>query len=234
MVSNNDLPITPPINDKNSKLDNKFIEELMSYTTVFPNQEYDNLINNDLYVDLNQYNMNGSLGLNIDNFVQEDIYSLNNVDYSDFNFQFDQFPALSTDSYNSTPVISMENNLINSPIIMTQPMNNYGNNENKEKPPYSYSQLITKAIMESSNQQLLLSEIYDWMINQFQYFKDDKIGVWKNSVRHNLSVNKCFKRAPRQHDQPGKGSYWTIDFEQLAQLDKRSKRRRFNPMKNIN
>ena len=75
------------------------------------------------------------------------------------------------------------------------PINSYNTNETKEKPPYSYSQLITKAIMESSNQQLLLSEIYDWMINQFQYFKNDKIGVWKNSVRHNLSVNKCFKRA---------------------------------------
>ncbi|KXN69057.1 brain factor-2, partial [Conidiobolus coronatus NRRL 28638] len=97
--------------------------------------------------------------------------------------------------------------------------------EDQEKPPFSYSQLITRAILESPQRQLLLSEIYEWMVERFPYFRKDTAGVWKNSVRHNLSVNKIFKRAPRQHDQPGKGSYWTLDQEQISMMDRRGQRR---------
>lgn len=93
-----------------------------------------------------------------------------------------------------------------------------------EKPPYSYSQLITRAILETPNQQMLLSEIYDWMMERFPYFRYDRAGVWKNSVRHNLSVNKAFTRSPRHQTQPGKGSYWTLDQRYLKRFDKRTQR----------
>jgi hypothetical protein len=45
---------------------------------------------------------------------------------------------------------------------------------------------------------------------KFPFFRGSYQG-WKNSVRHNLSLNECFIKLPKALGRPGKGHYWTID-----------------------
>jgi len=77
----------------------------------------------------------------------------------------------------------------------------------------SYAELIAKAIENSQDRRLTLSQIYSWMIQYVPYFRDkgDRKSStgWKNSIRHNLSLHNRFVRIPNEI--AGKSSWWTID-----------------------
>ncbi|GFU30163.1 forkhead box protein L2 [Nephila pilipes] len=77
------------------------------------------------------------------------------------------------------------------------------------RPPFSYVAMIRQAILESPSKRLTLQEIYSYVLETFPYY-ESKDG-WKNSIRHNLSLNKCFIRVPREGGGEKKGSVWTFD-----------------------
>lgn len=75
------------------------------------------------------------------------------------------------------------------------------------KPSDSYIGLIAKAILNSPDCRMVLSDIYQSVIDTHPYFRIRGPG-WKNSIRHNLSLNDCFIKAGRCSS--GKGHYWTV------------------------
>ncbi|XP_051999580.1 forkhead box protein J2-like isoform X1 [Xyrauchen texanus] len=80
----------------------------------------------------------------------------------------------------------------------------------KGKPPHSYATLIAMAISSACERKLSLNDIYTWISDTFPFYSRAGRG-WKNSIRHNLSLNKYFRKVPRPQSDPGKGSYWTMD-----------------------
>ncbi|XP_073433503.1 forkhead activin signal transducer 3-like [Dendrobates tinctorius] len=79
------------------------------------------------------------------------------------------------------------------------------------KPPYTYLAMIALVIQSVPEKKLKLSQILDKISNFFPIFKGRYQG-WKDSVRHNLSCNDCFRKVLIDPHKPqGKGNYWTVD-----------------------
>uniref|UniRef100_A0A3P8SC38 Forkhead box Q2 n=1 Tax=Amphiprion percula TaxID=161767 RepID=A0A3P8SC38_AMPPE len=117
-----------------------------------------------------------------------------------------------------------ENNMLNHQI--PKPEEEGEEETSVDKPNQSYIALISKAILASEQKKLLLCDIYQWIMDHYPYFKS-KDKNWRNSVRHNLSLNDCFIKAGRSDN--GKGHFWAIhpsNYEDFSNGDYHCQRAR--------
>ncbi|KAL5289843.1 hypothetical protein ACFFRR_009700 [Megaselia abdita] len=91
------------------------------------------------------------------------------------------------------------------------------------KPQHSYIGLIAMAILSSAESKLVLSDIYQHILDHYPYFRSRGPG-WRNSIRHNLSLNDCFIKSGRSAN--GKGHYWAIHPANIDDFKRGDFRRR--------
>ncbi|SCU90472.1 LANO_0D08878g1_1 [Lachancea nothofagi CBS 11611] len=92
--------------------------------------------------------------------------------------------------------------------------------EYRTKPAGSYSNLITSCLRKySSPKGMSLSGIYAGIRELFPYYKYCPDG-WQSSVRHNLSLNKSFRKVSKE----GKGWLWGLNEEYIAEREKQKKK----------
>ena len=87
------------------------------------------------------------------------------------------------------------------------------------KPPLSFQFLIVLAIKSREDKRCTVKHIYNFMFGFFPYFINAKKG-WDNSVRHCLSMQKCFLQTK---DVCGRrsGNFWIINPLEAEVTNKR-------------
>ncbi|XP_021574237.1 forkhead box protein H1 [Carlito syrichta] len=80
-----------------------------------------------------------------------------------------------------------------------------------DKPPYTYLAMIALVIQAAPSRRLKLAQIIRQVQAVFPFFREDYQG-WKDSIRHNLSSNRCFRKVPKDPAKPqAKGNFWAVD-----------------------
>ncbi|GAB0091388.1 uncharacterized protein DMENIID0001_062270 [Sergentomyia squamirostris] len=138
-----------------------------------------------------------------------------------FNFKLDELPHLSPEVNRSASTVPVRSHTSTKKIdeiiqeatagIDEDEINVAENvivenhNRIQKKPPFTYTELIEYALEDRG--ELTVSGIYQWISDRFPYYKsnDDR---WKNSVRHNLSINPHFRKGSKAPQ--GAGHLWTI------------------------
>ena len=145
----------------------------------------------------------------------------------------DEKPGLTF--YNLSPISNASSSVLNDSDTTTtgSPMSSpeslkASSPTDTNKPPGSYISLLAKAILGSLERRMVLGDIYEHFLDAYPFFRNTTC-AWRNSIRHNLSVNECFIKDGRAKN--GKGFFWAIhpscveDFMK-GDFDRRTARKR--------
>lgn len=102
----------------------------------------------------------------------------------------------SGDNRSENPVVKSSRTSDKMVNVILNVRNRKYNGEDARKPPLSFACMIFMAVESSPTKTLPVKDIYEWVMWKFPYYRNAPSG-WKNSVRHNLSLNKCFKKVDR-------------------------------------
>ncbi|WRT66113.1 uncharacterized protein IL334_003066 [Kwoniella shivajii] len=95
------------------------------------------------------------------------------------------------------------------------------------KPDMTHVQAIRSVIAASPRGMLTLSQIYQAFEERWPWHETAGT-TWKNSIRHNLSLNGCFvnidKSISDAHRGGGKGGYWTVTNAASGKTARKSKK----------
>ncbi|KAI9574489.1 hypothetical protein HD554DRAFT_2201500 [Boletus coccyginus] len=78
------------------------------------------------------------------------------------------------------------------------------------KPSFTYAQLCYRAI-KAMGGKATLQDICGWMMDNYDWYRYNEGAGWENSVRHNLSSGRAFKKMERSTGEHGKGFFWSVD-----------------------
>ncbi|XP_072032923.1 uncharacterized protein [Amphiura filiformis] len=131
-------------------------------------------------------------------------------------------PRSADDQERTSPISSTTSNSPRTPGSQGVP----SPDDKHKKPQHSYIALIAMAILNSQEKRLLLCDIYQYIQTNFPFYRNNDRS-WRNSIRHNLSLNECFIKCGRSGD--GRGNFWGIhpaNVEDFARGDYRRRRAR--------
>ena len=118
-----------------------------------------------------------------------------------------KIPALEVEEEGAEKSCHLNNTLVNADGTLVK------------KPDKSYKQLIYDAINSGVSKQMTLNQIYTYIESNYGYYRLTDQN-WKNSIRHNLSLNRIFRKIPRNSEicpeLINKGNFWTIENEELT------------------
>lgn len=137
------------------------------------------------------------------------LHSINIQDITANNPSADSAPSPSSNSCDSDDQSESGDSKLSDRSSVKEQSIDY-KNDPRRKPPYSYATLICMAMQDTKKSKITLSAIYKWIKENFMYYRMAD-PTWQNSIRHNLSLNKCFIKVARKKDEPGKGGFWKID-----------------------